>query len=280
MTSKTIGNLLVEKTQEGIKAAAAANGLLVDGKVDLRGQRARLNHSDLDLREFLFEGADLSGSDLTNCIGEGVHFDRCTLRKVRITAEKAKKVSFRGASFAGALFDDAWLGPRTLDLSGTIYTGAKLRDVTFMLGRLDGADFSGAKLVDVYFRSGELSGTSFRNASLTRVSFEKAVLAGADFTDSEFDEMEHWGEPNFDGAIISDELRYQYGIVNEPLRKIDALIARSDLGEAATAALRRLRTNYADFLSAPAAMLIGAEMDDAVPRDLFPTILKALKREP
>jgi uncharacterized protein YjbI with pentapeptide repeats len=276
---KALGKLLVEKTQEGMKAAAQRHGLLSDGKIDLRGAKVRFHHSDLDLREFLLEGADLSGSKFTNCIGEGVSFQRCVLKKIQIHAEKAKKISFRGASFDEALLDHADIGPRTLDLSQTTYRRATLSEVTFMLPKLEGADFTDAKLSDCYFRNGILRNVSFRNAKLTRVSLEEATLEGADFTGATFEQMEFWGEPNYEGAIISDDLRYQYGEVKDPARRVDFLIDRGTLGAEATDALRRLKSQFADLLSYPACMLIGYELEDAIPPRLFGKILKALQDE-
>jgi hypothetical protein len=146
-----------------------------------------------------------------------------------------------------------------------------------MLPKLEHADMTGARISDCYFRRGILRGVSFRGAALTRVSFENASLEGADFTDATFDQMEFWGEPNYHGAIISDDLRYRYGEVKEPGRRVDTLIARGILGPEETEALRRLRTRYADLLSYPEAMLTGHELEDAVPPHLFGRILKALK---
>lgn len=276
---KALGKLLVEKTHQGMRAAALRYGLLSDDKIDLRGVKLRFNHFDLDLREFLLEGADLSGSTLTNCVGEGVSFRRCILKNVQLHAAKAKKISFRGASFDDALIDHADIGPRTLDLSQATFRGARLTEVTFMLPKLEGADFTGAQITDSYFRRGLLAGASFRSARLTCVSLEQAALEGADFTDATFERMEFWGEPNYEGAIISDELRFRYGEVKEPGPRVDALIARGVLGPEATEALRRLREQFPSLLSYPECMLIGFEVETAVPPHLFGTILKALKND-
>lgn len=262
-----------------MKAVAQRYGMLVDGKIDLRESATRFNHAGLDLREFLLEGSDLSGSRLTNCTGEAVCFDRCVFRKVWIGAEKAAKVSFRNASFVGAIFRDATLGPRTLDLSSTIYRNARLTEVNFRLGKLEGAEFGGAELENVYFRKALLAGCSFRNARLRRVSFEGADLRGADFTGAVFEQMDFWGEPNYEGAIITDELRYSFGLVTDPLRKVDLLIKRGELGPESTDALRNLRDRYTSFLSSPECMLIRHELEDVIPLHLFPLILKALKKE-
>ena len=47
---KTLGQLLLEETQAGMKAAAERHGLVTGGRIDLRGAKIRFDHSDLDLR--------------------------------------------------------------------------------------------------------------------------------------------------------------------------------------------------------------------------------------
>lgn len=274
-----IGKILMGRTADEMRAVAVRYGITADGRIDLREGRCRFNHSDLDLRAFLLEGSDLSGSVLTNCTGEDVSFARCKLKHVRISADKGKKVSFRGASFDGALFDDVTLGPRTLDLSATAYRKAKLRNATFMMGKLDDADFSGAQLEDVFFRSAELKNASFRGASLARVSFEKATLEGADFTEAEFHQMEQWGEPNFAGAEISDDLRYRYGIIRDPFQKIVELTGSSAFHPEEVDVLRSFLERHRDFLSNPEVMLIGSEYEDDIDPRLFVKMMKALKEE-
>lgn len=274
---RSLGRVLIEKTQAGMLAAAERHGLLVEGKIDLRGRRVKFEHTDLDLSAFLLEGADLTGSLLTNCSGEKVSLRACKLKNVRIECVKARKTSFLGASFDEALLESVYLGPRTLDLSKTSYRGARLTDVTFMLARLPEADFTGARLTDCSFRRGILDGASFRGATLTRVSLEEATLVGADFTDAELHRMDQWEEPNYQGAIISDELRYQFGVVRDPARRVDALIESRALGAEATEGLQRLKAQFSDLLSYPECLLIGRELEEAIPPHLFAGILKALK---
>jgi len=276
---KAIGKLLMERTNDQMKAVADRYGLVTNGKIDLRGERVRFNHVAIDLRGFLVEECDLSGSVLTNVVGESVSFSRCVLKRVRITVEKGKKTSFRGASFDEAILDEATLGPRTLDLSESSFKNARLKNVTFNMGKLDKASFEGSQLEDVFFRSAELRGASFRVAQLTRVSFERASLDEADFTGAIFDQMEHWGEPNFDGAIISDELRYQFGIVRNPLQKLDALIANGAFDAADLDVLRSFRERHREFLSNPEVMLIAREYEDELDLALFTKVMKVLKEQ-
>jgi len=276
---KVVGKILAAREMNEMQQIAERYGILVDSKIDLRSSRCRFNHSGLDLREFLLESSDLSGSTLTDCNAEGVSFDRCTLKHVSIIAGKGKKASFRSASFREALLDDVTLGPRTLDLSATDFRKAKLTNVTFMMGKLHDSDFSEAWLADVLFRSAELNDARFCGTSLTRVSFEKATLAGADFSDARFNHMEQWGEPDFSGARISDDLKYRFGIVREPLRRIAALSSNGSFSAEEVVVLRRFLERNRTFLSNREIMLIGSEYSDEIDPQLFIKMMKALKDE-
>lgn len=264
---------------DGYKRMAAEGGYLLDGKVDLRGRRLAAPQDGLDLREFVLEDMTVA-TRLTSCVGEGVSFRRSRFVKADVQAAKGEKVSFRGACFDGCDLSDTRFGPRTLDLSGTSWRGATFDDVEFSMPRLVGADFTGAVLRDVTFRHGILHDASFRDATLVCVSFEQAELRGADFTGATFERMDFWGEPDWSGVTIADELRYQFGELPEPARRVDALIARADTPPALREAAERVRERYADLLSYPVCMLIGREMTDAVPAALFPALLKALKQQP
>ncbi|HEX8170971.1 MAG TPA: pentapeptide repeat-containing protein [Thermoanaerobaculia bacterium] len=274
---KAVARILAAQTAQEMREIAERYDMIAGGKIDLRDTRCRFNHAEIDLKEFLLTGCDLSGSTLTNCMGEGVSFDGCRLKQVRITAEKGRKVSFQEASFNEAFLEDVTIGPRTLDLSRTMYRKARLRNVTFTMGKLFNADFTGALFEDVFFRSAELKSASFRGASLTRVSFEKATLEDADFSQAEFHQMEHWGEPDFSGAKISDDLRYRYGIVRDPSSKIVALINSGRFNQDEAAVLSAFLERNRDFLSNPEVMLIGSEYD--IDAGLFVKIMKALKEE-
>ena len=59
---KHVSKLLLEQTTEAMEGVAKRYDLLADGKIDLRGSTVRFEHSGLDLREFLLEGCNLSGS--------------------------------------------------------------------------------------------------------------------------------------------------------------------------------------------------------------------------
>jgi uncharacterized protein YjbI with pentapeptide repeats len=181
------------QTTDEMAAIAERSGLLVDGRIDLRGLSIRFNHSGLDLRRFNLEGANLSGSRLVNCLGEGVSFRGCTLNQTWIAADPGETASFENACFDNTELNDTTFGPRTLDLRGTTFRNAKLKEVTFRMARMNDASFLGADLEDVYFRSGILNGVDFSNSRLCRVSFEKAVLDGVNFRGVVADQMDFWG---------------------------------------------------------------------------------------
>lgn len=276
---RLLARLLVAKTTDEWVAVAGKHNLLREGLVDLTGRRLQFNHRDLDLRRFRLEGADLSGSILINPQAEGVSFHRCVLRKVKLTAEPGRRGCLRSAVFDHAQIEDADIGPRTLDLSGASFRDAQLVRVTFRMGALTGAYFDRASLIDVTLRSANLVGASFREATLERTSFEKAVLKGADFTGAEFREMETWGEPDYVDAIISDELRYRFGIVRYPVERLEAVLGSGRWSETERRAIgcliERVRAFAAD---APEAMLIQDEYRDVIPPELFRRVLKAAKQ--
>jgi hypothetical protein len=120
---------------------------------------------------------------------------------------------------------------------------------------------------------------SFRGAKLRKVSFEKATLQDADFSGAEFFRMDFWGEPDWTGANISDELRYQFGELREPMRVVERAIHSPAVDPDVRAALERLKANHADLLGAPECMLIGRELTDIIPPELFPRLLKILKEQ-
>jgi uncharacterized protein YjbI with pentapeptide repeats len=279
ISREILGKLLLAKTTAEMLDLASRHRFLFDGKVDLSGAKAALKFDSIDLKEFKFSGADLSGSRFINCPGEGVSFDGCKLDKAYFSAEKGKSASMVGASFRRCSIKGAQFGARMLDLSSASFAESDLKDTKFVLGKLIGVDFTGSRLRDVQLRGAQLDGARFQNALLERVCLENASLVGADFTDATLVEMEQWGEPNFAGAIIADALRYQYGIVEKPLEAIDRLIASGKYAEEEKQRLERFRERVATFASnVPAAMLIASEYEDIISFDLFVRALKQMKK--
>jgi hypothetical protein len=223
------------------------------------------------------EHREFANGRIVGCRGEGVSFRGSKFDRVHILAEKAERTSFARASFDRCRLTDCVIGPGTLDLQSTTWRGATLKEVRFDFGQLAGADFTDASLTNVYFRSADLRGVSFRGAKLRKVSFEKAALGGADFTRAELFKMDFWGEPDWTGAIIPDELRYQFGELKDPMRRVEGAIQSPGVDAVVREALVRLKATHPALLSAPECMLIGREMADIIDPALFPRVLKTLK---
>lgn len=249
-----------------------------NGKILIADSRLTLDYSEIDMSVFQFERVDLSGSRFINCNATSLQFSNCKLKRVQFRAEKGSKSSLAGASFGNSRIQEAYFGPRTLDLDNVSFSGARLENVEFMLGSLTKADFAGSTLKDVSFRKAILDGASFVNAILERVCLEGASLKNCNFTGASFVEMEHWGEPNFTGAIISDDLRYQYGIVRDPVGSIDRVIDSNEYTSVEREALKIVRERVATFAAnAPEAMLIATEYQDVIAPALFVRMLKQIK---
>ncbi|HEX4965401.1 MAG TPA: pentapeptide repeat-containing protein [Thermoanaerobaculia bacterium] len=277
MDRKSLGKIMACKTMEEMLDVARRYGILVDGKIDFRGRRLKFDHKGIDLSRLLLEGANLTGSSFENCSGEGASFKGCILAGVAIRNKGTYKSSFKGADFRGVQLSEGYLGPRTLDLSQVNFAEADLRDVTFMLGNLAGADFTRSNLTDVAFRKARLDDASFREARLERVSLEEARLAGADFTGAQFVEMEWWGDPDYTSAIISGELRYRHGMVEDPLPKLDRFLALEDLSVAEQAGVLGLRDQIAASIGPSNAVLLEEDGQDVLAPELFRRVLKSLK---
>jgi uncharacterized protein YjbI with pentapeptide repeats len=249
----------------------------VSDQRDFRGKPVQFKARDLDLSTYLLERSQITNSSFLNCMGEGANFDGATLLDVRIEAAPGYKVPFADASFNSARLDNVHFGPRGLDLSRASFAHARLTNVTFKLASLEGADFSSAILKNCLFTRGHLNDCAFRTSTLVRVSFEGAVLSGADFTGATFKNMDFYGEPDYTGAVISDELRYAFGIVTEPRRRFETLMHLPDIDVEIRDAARKVSETYPSSLDAPEAMFVGSEMKDIVPAEIFARLMKALK---
>ncbi len=277
--NRILARLLMAKTTDEWVAIAARHKLIREGLVDLAGRRLRFNHRDLDLRRFHLESADLTGSVLINPLADGASFRSTVLRNVKVTAEPGKRGCMRSAVFDGALIEDADIGPTTLDLSAASFREARLVRVTFRMGALAGARFDRASLTDVMLRGANLRGASFREATLERTNLERAVLERADFSDAKFREMEKWGEPDYTGATIADDLRYRFAVVRDPVQRLEAVLRSGRWTEPEKEAIQHfVQKVHAFGANAPEVMLIEREFADVIPPDLFRRVVKAAKQ--
>lgn len=277
-TPKSLRKVLTARTTDEILTAAKSAGLLQQGKVSLAGQKVALRYEGVDLSVFRFDGTDLTGSQFTNCSGEGAVFEGCKLVKVRFVTQCGQSASMKGATFNRCTITGAYFGARTLNLSSSSFAEADIKDTKFMLGALTAANFSGSRLQDVQLRDAHLERARFCGALLERVNLEKASMKGADFTGATFNEMEHWGAPDYTGAIVPDALLFQSGIVPNPVESIDEAIESGEFNEDEKRRLLPFRERVASFASdVPEAMLIATEYEDIISFDLFAKILKRIK---
>jgi hypothetical protein len=92
--------------------------------------------------------------------------------------------------------------------------------------------------------------------------------------------MEWWGDPDYTGAIISDELRYRHGVVENPLPKRDRFLALQDLSPSERAGVQRLRDQIAASIGPSNSALLEENGQDALEPELFRRVLKFLKTPP
>lgn len=176
---------------------------------------------------------------------------------------------------------NCYFGPATLDLRGVVFSGSKLKDVTFMLGKLRHADFTNAVLDNVVLRKSDLTGASFRAATLKRVCFERASLQGADFSDCTLVDGDFWGEPPWDGATVPDHVRYSFAVISEPIRRIDVLLRSPELSAIQREHLLRLHEWLMGWAAdRPEVLIAHRELSTVFDFPTFAWLLKQLKGTP
>lgn len=278
LTSKQAGKIAAFRTIDEMRNVAAKYDALDNGRVDFRGAIAQLRLSGVDLSQFLFEGANLSGSTFINCCAADSSFRNCVLNNIRIANESGHTTTWENADFSEATISNSFFGPRTLILQGVVFRGAIIRDSKFSMANLQRSDFSRAILSNVELRNADLTSARFVGASLESVCLEKSRLKDTDFTNVQMTKMENWGEPDFTGAMIADDVRYRFAIVANPItslqraiEQIDATREERQRGEAFVDAVRTFADDASD------AMLIYDEYADVLDLALFVRIVKAAK---
>lgn len=205
-------------------------------------------------------------------------FKACKFRDTRFEAERATRATLAHSLFADCELHGCHFGPATLDLQSVAFRDCKLRDVTFMLGKLAAADFSGSELVNVYFRRANLSDASFRGATLQRVSFERATLTSADFTGCRLVEGDFWGEPPWHDATVPDDLRYAFAIIDHPIQRIDELRHHTAYSDSERNHLATLRNWLVGWRADSSSVLLAyRELDTLFDWATFVWLLKQLR---
>jgi uncharacterized protein YjbI with pentapeptide repeats len=159
---------------------------------------------DVDLRDVVLSGSDLSGARFYNTRGNVVDLDGANLDYVKTPT---RLVSFTRASFREAILTHAELGSAQMDnahleladltqaqLSNASLRGAWLPAATLSDARLIGADLTGATLDGETTMDGaDLSGAILERAALSGVDLRNAILSPkTDLRGAVYDSMTLW----------------------------------------------------------------------------------------
>ena len=119
-----------------------------------------------------FEQCDLNGANLAGCCFIDCTFNGCNLSTARLLKTAFQEVRFTGCKLMGMRFDtcDTFLLSfffHNCTLSHSVFTGLKLKGVTFSHCQLTEAEFTDADLANVPFTDTDLSGAVFDNTNLS-----------------------------------------------------------------------------------------------------------------
>lgn len=152
--------------------------------------------ADLDLRECVWAGADLSGRELTGFRARDTRFEHCDLSGAVLDDAVLRRVTFTdcrltGASFAGARLDDVRITDSSADL-----TGFRMATAAYLL-------VENTTLHAADFYSCTASGCAFLGCDLGEASFHEARMAGTRLHGSRLDDVR--GVMSLAGTRISPE---------------------------------------------------------------------------
>jgi uncharacterized protein YjbI with pentapeptide repeats len=148
------------------------------------------------LYEAIFDGADLTGADLTDAFGlHNASFKGAVLRNAKLNDTIPKYTNFSGADLRGAEFLRKKLDIK-IELDKANFTGADLRGANLQFTQMtetvfDNADLRGANLKHVYMTKTSFAGADLRGANLDgafiwlrrgHVAFFGANFSGHDFS--------------------------------------------------------------------------------------------------
>jgi uncharacterized protein YjbI with pentapeptide repeats len=152
------------------------------------------------VRGWITRGECLAGRDLAGADLQGAPFSGADLREVLFERADLSHADFRGAQLQGAVFTAACLDDA--DFSGANLTeatlrlahaqGARFRDARLDSATLtdaccDNADFSGASLLSVMAVKTGLSGALLVGCDLSRALLTQANAGGANFSNARFE---------------------------------------------------------------------------------------------
>ncbi|MGP9666756.1 pentapeptide repeat-containing protein [Psychrobacter sp. AOP31-A1-22] len=158
-----------------------------------------------------FRHAKYKRVNFTNCQFVNARFGRALLVKADFTGATLDKSNLDNIQAPNNIFKDIvaeGLSGEFAQLSGSNFSGAKIKDSKLFSSVLNNIDFSGAVLVDVDFSHSEMRNCNFEGATLTRVDLSNTDLEGSNLEGVDLSTCTTtisdtwWGVPHYDGDII------------------------------------------------------------------------------
>ncbi len=175
--------LAVQGTQKFVKQGNASGR-------DLRGA----DLTDIRLERVDVSGADLRDADLANFRAVDVSFEGANFVGAAVVGARFHDCMLADANFAGCLMDQILLGActctdanfedaslRGADVTGTIFSQARMARVDLRRAIAPHAAFDDADLTDADLSGGNFEKAYFRRTRLTGVRWDGANLKGARF---------------------------------------------------------------------------------------------------
>lgn len=153
--------------------------------------------------DMAFDGEDLRGADLSECVCTRCTFVGTNLTDARCNGAIFQDCSFENAKLAGVnLFDTRFIGCK---LTGVDFTNkTKIMATVFETSLLDYANLSGIDLAGQTFDRCSLIETNFSKSELRTVVFAECVIQGALFTGAHFEQTD-FHTSTLSGINIYDE---------------------------------------------------------------------------
>lgn len=175
--------------------------------------------TETTVRSKEWDGRDLEGEhhakvlfvdvDMTEMINNGSVFEECTFRGVRFNVSEHENAAFINCTFVRCSFFDATF--KACKLTGTMFDGCsygllKAESGDWSFAGLPGADLSGSAFTGVRLREADLTGARLTKAQILNCDLSCALLHSADLTQADLRGSDlHGLDPlvtNLKGAVI------------------------------------------------------------------------------
>lgn len=158
-----------------------------------------------------FRHAKYKRVNFTNCEFVNARFGRALLVKADFTGATLDKSNLDNIQSPNNIFKDIvaeGLSGEFAQLSGSNFSGAKIKKSKLFSSVLNNVDFRGAVLIDVDLSHNEMRNCNFEGATLLRVDFSNTDLEGSNLDGVDLSTCTTtisdtwWGVPHYDGDII------------------------------------------------------------------------------